>query len=467
LIKIRRWFRFLTPERRVEVLNELDEAASPGFDFFLLVVLSCMIATFGLILDSTAVIIGAMLVAPLMLPILGFSLASVAGEQSMFRRALIALIEGALLAIVLSTLLGWLAHGLPFGVLNELPQEVIARTRPTPFDLGIALAGGAAAAYALAHPRLSAALPGVAIATAIMPPLCTVGIGIALSDGTVALGAGLLFITNLAAISFAGILVFAVLGFRPIHLENTWHHIPRPLFLSALLVLLTAVPLVILTLRLVGQARTLQEVQAAVISELSILPDAQLVDLTIDASDSTLHLQATVRTSTQPNYQQVVNLQKAIASKLQRTIALQLIVVPTTKLDPLIPPTFTPTFTPTLTPSPGPSLTPTKTRTPTPSVTFTPSATNTPTTTSTPTNTPTTTPTLTPTPVLAYIANTGGLGIYMRQTPGGTIISALPEGTSVQILYNRVSVNGLEWIEIRDLFGRIGWVPINYLIIKP
>jgi uncharacterized hydrophobic protein (TIGR00271 family) len=461
--RVRRWFSFSTPERRAEVLDELEEAASPGFDFFLLVILSCIIATFGLIINSVAVIIGAMLVAPLMLPILGFSLATVAGEQSMFRRSLIALTEGALLAIILSATLGWMAHGLPFGVLNELPQEVIARTRPTPFDLGIALAGGAAAAYALAHPRLSAALPGVAIATAIMPPLCTIGIGIALADASVVLGAGLLFLTNLVSISFAGIVVFAVLGFRPVHLENTWHHIPRSLFISAILVLLTAVPLVVLTLRLVNQARTLQNVQSALVSELSTFPDAQLVDVTIDNTDSILHLQVTVRTSRQPDYLQVLDLQKNIAARLQRPIALQLIIIPTTKLDPLIPPTFTPTFTP------GPSSTLTKTPSATP--TFIPTLTSTfsptPTNTSTATLTPSPTPTLTPTPILAYIANTGGLGIYLRQSPGGNVIGAIPEGSAVQILYQREQYNAIDWIEIRDLFGRIGWIPIQFLVIKP
>ncbi len=111
-----------------------------------------------------------MLIAPLMSPILGLSLASVAGESNMFRRALVALIEGALLAVALSASIGWIAQELPFGALLELPSEVIARTRPTPFDLGIAIAGGAAAAYALAQPQLSSALPGVAIATALMPP---------------------------------------------------------------------------------------------------------------------------------------------------------------------------------------------------------------------------------------------------------------------------------------------------------
>lgn len=473
IMKLRQWFRVLPLERRVEVLNELERASSPGFDYFLLVVLSCSIAAFGLITNSVAVIIGAMLVAPLMSPILGLSLATVAGEHRMFQKAVIALIEGVFLAIILSMLLGWLAQALPFGMLAELPGEVLARTRPTPFDLGIALAGGAAAAYALAQPRLSAALPGVAIATALMPPVCTVGLGISLGAPEVILGAGLLFFTNLAAISFAGIIIFAALGFRPAHLENTWHHIPRSLFVSASLVLITAVPLVIVTLRIVQRAHELQEVRTAVSLEISALPDAQLVDVNIDTSNSTLHLRITARTSLQPNYQQVVILQKAIAARLQRTIALELIIVPTTKLDPLVPPTFTPTSTPSLTPTPGPSLTPTKTPTPTPTLTFTPITTNTSTLTLTPTETSTSTPTFTPTatytptPVLAYIANTGGAGVYLREGPAGKVIGALPEGAAVLILYQRQIVNGREWIEIQDALGRIGWVQAMYLIIKP
>jgi uncharacterized hydrophobic protein (TIGR00271 family) len=164
-----RWLRQLPQERQEQVLARLRSDSSPGFDFFLLVVLSCAIATFGLVTDSAAVIIGAMLVAPLMSPILGLSLASVKGQNHMFRRAVVAVLEGATLAMVLSAALAWLGRELPFGFLTILPNEVLARTRPTPFDLGIALAGGAAAAYALAQPNLSAALPGVAIATALMP----------------------------------------------------------------------------------------------------------------------------------------------------------------------------------------------------------------------------------------------------------------------------------------------------------
>jgi uncharacterized hydrophobic protein (TIGR00271 family) len=450
-MKFPRLFRFLTEERRKDVLDQLEIDSSPGFDYFLLVTLSCSIATFGLITNSVAVIIGAMLVAPLMSPILGLSLASVAGEQRMFRKAIIALVEGSLVAVALSALLGLIAGVLPFDVFRVLPSEILARTHPTPFDLGIGLAGGAAAAYALAHPRLSATLPGVAIATALMPPLCTVGIGISLGSGSVAFGALLLFLTNLAAISFAGIVVFAALGFRPRSIDSMWHHIPKSLFISAILTLIVAIPLILLTLQVVSQVRLNQEVRQATTSELASLPDAQLVTMNIDTSDSTLQLVVTIRTSQQPSYNQVVALQSAIASRLQRTIALQLIVVPTTKLDPLVPPTKTPTWV--LSPSPTYTLTATITNTPT--LTFTP------------TQTFTSTPTLTPTPIMAFIANTGGKGVYIHDAAGGKIVFALAEGMPVHLLLGREKMNGSVWIEIRDELGRTGWVQASFLIIKP
>lgn len=461
---LRQWVQPLSKERREEVLEQLSRSSSPNYDFYLLVVLSTSIATFGLITNSTAVVIGAMLVAPLMSPILGISLATVAGEERFFERALVAFIWGVLLAVALSTGISWVSHALPFGVLDNLPSEVITRTRPTPFDLGIALAGGAAAAYAIAQPQISAALPGVAIATALMPPLCTVGIGIAVGRYDAALGALLLFATNMVAISFAGIIVFAALGFRPRVREGTWFNLPRSLFISAGLMLLITIPLVALTLNFVNQgrqesaARELeQEVHNAVTEELAALPSNQLVDIQISPENSVIGLVVTVRSSQDFTYQHVVALQKGVATRLQRPIRLQLIDVPMIQLNPLFPPTFTPTATLGPTPTPIP-ITPTYTPPPP-----TPTPTNTP----TATPTPTATATFTPTPVLAYIANTGGTGVYLRDAPAGMIIGSLPEGAAVEILYQREMVNNLEWIQVRDLFGRIGWVPVPFVVIKP
>lgn len=462
---LRHPLRFLSVERRGEVLQELERASSPGFDFFLLVVLSCVVATFGLITNSAAVIIGAMLIAPLMSPILGLSLASVAGRERIFQKAVIALIEGALLAIALSTLLALLADILPFDVLSELPGEVLARTRPTPFDLAIALAGGAAAAYALAHPRLSAALPGVAIATAIMPPLSTVGIGLALRRPDVWGGALLLFLTNFVAITFAGIVVFALLGFRP-QQGNDRHGF----IVSGSLVLLATIPLILFTLHFVDQARETRAVYDAIKIEVGVLADAQLVDVNQQDDNGVLQLRVTVRTSRQSSYNEIVALQSAIATRLQRTIALVVVEVPMIKLDPLVPPTWTPTNTPTATPTFTPTNTPTKT----PTFTSTPTRTRTPTATPTVTRTPTTTPTVTPTfvptstatpsptptftatPLIQFVLPISGT--VLRDAPDGRDIGILIQGTPLQILNGRETINNIEWVQVRDAFGRVGWV---------
>ena len=176
------WSRITRPidkERQGEVRIRLKESSHPGFDFFLLVILSCTIATMGLLTDSVAIIIGAMLVAPLMSPILGIGMASITGDGYLLRDSISGVIQGAIVAVVVSFLWTLLNRNLPFILLQEVPGEVLARMNPSPIDLTVAVAGGIAAAYALAQPHLSAALPGVAIATALMPPLCTIGVGLA------------------------------------------------------------------------------------------------------------------------------------------------------------------------------------------------------------------------------------------------------------------------------------------------
>jgi len=133
-------------ERRGEVQVSMREASRPGFDFLLLVVLSCIIATMGLLTDSAAVIIGAMLVAPLMSPIIGLGLASITGDGRLLRDALAGLLQGAMLAVLVSFLWTFINNNLPFFLLQELPREVLSRAHPSPIDLGIVLARGMAPA---------------------------------------------------------------------------------------------------------------------------------------------------------------------------------------------------------------------------------------------------------------------------------------------------------------------------------
>ncbi|NJC96587.1 MAG: DUF389 domain-containing protein, partial [Anaerolineae bacterium] len=351
----RRIVKPVTRERRAEVQIQLRDSSDPDFDFFLLVVLSSVIATLGLLTDSPAVIIGAMLVAPLMSPIIGLGLASLTGDATLFRNAGIALARGAISSIVIATFLTYANRLLPFLPLQELPAEVLARTHPSPIDLTIALAGGMAAAFALAMPSISAALPGVAIATALMPPLCTVGIGIAMGRWDLAGGALLLFITNAVTIAFAAMLVFSALGFT-VRREDG-HIVPRALTVAAFSTLILFIPLTWISVRFFHQATENRLIEDAIQAEIAPF-DADLANIDITRLDNTIHITLTIRTSEPFRYQDVIKMQEAIALRLQKPVALVVNQIFAARLDPLIPPTLT--ITPTFTTTPTPvTLTPT------------------------------------------------------------------------------------------------------------
>lgn len=328
----------MNPVGRAEngvLATSLERDARPDTRFHLLIAFSCAIATLGLIADSPAVVIGSMLVAPLLTPLSGLALGSVRGRPRLLASSATAIVEGVAVAVILSAIIAWFAQALPFDALVTLPHEVQMRTRPNPFDLGIALAGGAVGAYALARMPDSDALPGVAIATALMPPLCTIGIGIALNDRGVWGGAALLFVTNLSAIVFAGIVAFAALGFRPTH----WHSGALPTALAGVLVLVVGGGLVGLTVRAIAESRQNESVRSAVVSVLQDQrPGAELLTLDQSKSEDALKLRMTVRTADDTTLAQVEDMQAAVAQKLQRRVSIVFVAVPSLVLDPLNPP---------------------------------------------------------------------------------------------------------------------------------
>ena len=436
LFMFRKVVKPVTLERRAEVQVQLRDSCTPDFDFFLLVVLSAVIATLGLLTNSAAVIIGAMLVAPLMSPIIGIGLASLTGDARLFRDSGVALFRGALMAILMAVLLAWSNRYLPFVTLQELPSEVLSRTRPSPIDLTIAMAGGMAAAFALAMPAISAALPGVAIATALMPPLCTVGIGVAMGRWDVAGGALLLFLTNAVTIAFAGMLVFFALGFAP--KREAGRRAPRALAISAVFTLILLVPLTFLSAGFFRDAAENRQINAVVQDEVAKY-DAELTGLQPLQDGDTLHLTLTLRVSKQLRYEDVVTLQQDVALRLQRPVSIVVNQIVAARLDPLIPPTFT--ITPT-----AATFTPTVTYTPTATPTYTPSPTRVP-------------PTPTATPQLAQIPRNSIQILDLVQQPGGPSIGKIRPGDFVTVLYDTQVYDGLVWWQVMDAEGRIGWLP--------
>jgi uncharacterized hydrophobic protein (TIGR00271 family) len=198
---------------RDQVFFEGPERSRRLSRYWLLLVLSAVIASAGVVSDSTATVIGAMIVAPLMTPILGIVLAVVLADAGNLRRCLLLLITGAAVVAGLSWLLGLL---VPFSVVAATNGQVAARVTPRVVDLVAALATGAVGSIALARSDISDALPGVAIAISLVPPLAVAGLTLDSGAPRQALGAFLLFTTNVVAILASGIVVMALYrAYRP------------------------------------------------------------------------------------------------------------------------------------------------------------------------------------------------------------------------------------------------------------
>ncbi|NJM62719.1 MAG: DUF389 domain-containing protein [Oscillatoriales cyanobacterium RU_3_3] len=216
LNNIRQRFKYFTrsgiqPQHLDRIRSDLLEESTLDINYLVLILGSCIIATFGLLANSAAVIIGAMIIAPLMLPIRGLAFGAVEGNIILFRKGLIALAVGTVFAIVLACFLGILVQLPDFG------SEVLARSKPTLLDLGIAIAAGGISGYAKVQPKVSATLAGTAIAVALMPPICVIGLGLSQANWSLSLGATLLYLTNLLGITLSCMLTSLMAGYTPLH----------------------------------------------------------------------------------------------------------------------------------------------------------------------------------------------------------------------------------------------------------
>ncbi|MBN2737466.1 MAG: DUF389 domain-containing protein [Spirochaetales bacterium] len=222
--------------------------ATDRVEYYVLLILSCLIATLGLYQNSPATIIGAMIVAPLMGPIFGFSAGMLWGSGRTIREALSTLLKGIILVLAVTSLLSAITPGI------VVTDEMLGRTHPTLFDIFVAIFCGFIGAYSYVNNKVSSAIPGVAISVALMPPLCTVGIGIGLMRWDIALGAVMLFGINLTGISLAALIVFYLVRLHPQAENQEEFNKARlralgQLVLTLVLLAIIAVPLVFFTIK--------------------------------------------------------------------------------------------------------------------------------------------------------------------------------------------------------------------------
>ncbi len=212
--QVQRYVPQLDREDRVSLVDRVRDSSQWDFDFVALICLSTAIAAIGLVRNQSAVVIGAMLVAPLMTPLIGAGLAVVQGNGALIRCALGTVLRGFVVAFAIGYFIGLISG-------DGFTAEILGRTSPGLVDLAVALFGGIAAAYAMSRPNLSSALPGVAIAAALVPPIATVGITLAHGELRFALGALLLFLTNIVAIVMGTAFSLWLVGIRDTHAHGT------------------------------------------------------------------------------------------------------------------------------------------------------------------------------------------------------------------------------------------------------
>ncbi len=201
------FFTYASEERFRDLFQMLRVDAKVNQSYLYLMILSTLLASIGLFASSAAVIIGAMLIAPLMTPIVSLSMGLLRAESDMIQNSLIKIAVGIVLALGASSLVGIL---IPY---SELTSEMKARIDPTLLDLSVAIVSGVAAAYSKSFKEIMQSLAGVAIAVALVPPLATAGIGLGQGNMAMFNGAFLLFFTNLVGITIAAVVTFQLLGF--------------------------------------------------------------------------------------------------------------------------------------------------------------------------------------------------------------------------------------------------------------
>lgn len=232
-----------------DLFSLLRDNARAKSTYLVLMVLSTTLATFGLFANSSPVVIGAMILAPLMAPIISLSMATLRQDKQMAIHSLKTIVLGMSLAFFFAVLITLITP------IQQANTEILSRTRPNLLDLGVAVISGIAGAYALAREELAKTLAGVAIAVALVPPLAVSAIGLGWLDWDIFIGSALLLGTNLAGMVLAAAITFMLLGFSPLKLAT------KGVLISLGIVLVLCVPLGLGFKQMVDEHQIIQQIE--------------------------------------------------------------------------------------------------------------------------------------------------------------------------------------------------------------
>ncbi len=311
-------FKQATESDRKRIYNEIIVLSRSSRSFYALVAISTIIATYGLLANSVATVIGAMLVAPLMGPIFGVALSICSGDRQLLKTSLTSEIKGMLLSVGIAAVIGLIPLRADFG------SEILARIHPTLYDIIVAIACGIAGAYAITNDRLSPALPGVAISTSLVPPLATSGLCLSAQRYDDAIGALLLFAANFLAIELAAAVVFIVFGISHLEMPKYGHLIEfgRRFNLSILALFGISVLLTQTLVTTIHNDKLSSQIQKELSSQLRSIIGAQLSSFSVNKHGEEVGVVAIVLTPHEIEPVVVDQLETILRKNVQPNIRL-------------------------------------------------------------------------------------------------------------------------------------------------
>ncbi|MGM0491699.1 MAG: TIGR00341 family protein [Armatimonadota bacterium] len=319
----------IKPKHRREIYEDVSEQSRPSGSYYVMMALSTVIAAYGLLINSAAVVVGAMLVAPLMGPIFGIALALVSGNRRLLWQAVQSEVFGILIALSVGVLIGLAPLRMPLG-----SEDWLVRTQPTLHDLAIALASGLAGAYAMIDERVSPSLPGVAISVAVLPPLATCGLATAAMNWEMALGAMQLFIANFFAIQVAAAVVFSLFGMlrvkrdprarREEEEERKLMHFFARFSVSIAILLVMAAFMTQTLLRLATDRRLSSTIEHTLDASVGTVSGARLSDTDFSRQDGRLRVTARVMTPRLFDTDEIAAMEEQLEDEVEQDVNLVL-----------------------------------------------------------------------------------------------------------------------------------------------
>jgi uncharacterized hydrophobic protein (TIGR00271 family) len=315
----------LTPKELSNLLAQLKVGLQARTDFYFMVALAAAIAITGLIMNDGSIVLGAMLVSPLMIPIVGIACGISLGNIDLIRRSGASTFKGMALVLGVGVLMSFLLPNV------EPTDQILSRTHPGIYDLIAALAAGGAGAYSLGRRPVAGALPGVAMSLSLEPPLAVAGYGLSTSQFWITGGAFLLFLTNLAAIVLSGAGVYILLGLRPQKKEGV-SIVGKAVVAVILVTLILLVPLGFGTYGSIAKSHLKFQIESQ-FREAALSEQFELLRLKISETDEGFLIHPTVLANEVVTPEKIEKFRSAIEQKVGSPIQIDATILQATRIE--------------------------------------------------------------------------------------------------------------------------------------